>query len=80
MSTPALIAFDLEATQRIMAALEPLTLPGYPEPLTAGNVLTAMRQIWADPLTTENTVAEAGTSDWWLYRKVRGWGWRLILT
>ena len=67
--TDGVIAFDLEATQRIMAALEPLTLPGYPEPLTAGNVLTAMRQIWADPLTTENTVADAGTSDWWLYRK-----------
>ncbi len=68
-ATDGVIAFDLEATQRIMAALEPLTLPGYPEPLTAGNVLTAMRQIWADPLATENTVAEAGTSDWWLYRK-----------
>jgi len=68
-ATDGVIAFDLEATQRIVAALEPLTLPGYPEPITAANVLTAMRQIWADPLATENTVAEAGKSDWWLYRK-----------
>lgn len=68
-STDGVIAFDLEATRRIVAALEPLELPGYPEPLTAANVLTAMRQIWADPLATENTVREAGTSDWWLYRK-----------
>jgi hypothetical protein len=68
-TTDGVIAFDLEATQRIVAALEPLELPGYPEPLAAGNVLTAMRQIWADPLATENTVAEAGQSDWWLYRK-----------
>lgn len=69
VSTDGVIAFDLEATRRIVAALEPLELPGYPEPLTAANVLTAMRQIWADPLATENTVREAGTSDWWLYRK-----------
>lgn len=68
-ATDGVVAFDLEATQRIVAALEPLTLPGYPEPITAANVLTAMRQIWADPLATENTVAEAGKSDWWLYRK-----------
>lgn len=68
-ATDGVIAFDLAATQRIVAALEPLALPGYPEPVTAANVLTAMRQIWADPLATENTVAEAGQSDWWLYRK-----------
>ncbi len=63
------IAFDLEATRRLVAALQPLTLPGYQQPLTGDNVLVAMREVWAEPLTTENTVREAGGTDWWLHRK-----------
>ncbi len=68
-TTEGVIAFDLEATQRLMIALEPLTLPGYAEPLTAGNVLTAMRTVWNAPTTTENTVEQSNTSDWWFHRK-----------
>ena len=68
-ATDGVIAFDLEATQRMMTALEPLALPGYAEPLTAGNVLAAMRSVWNEPTTTDNTVRESGTSDWWLHRK-----------
>lgn len=64
-----IIAFDLEAAKRLMVALEPLALPGYPEPLTANNVLVAMREVWANPSSTESTVRESGSSDWWLYRK-----------
>jgi hypothetical protein len=68
-SSDGVIAFNLEATRRLMTALEPLALPGYEEPLTAGNVIAAMREVWAEPATTEGSVQEAGTSDWWLHRK-----------
>lgn len=67
--TDGVIAFDLEAARRAMTALEPLALPGYEQPLTSDNLLAAMREVWAEPLTTENTVREAGKSDWWLHRK-----------
>jgi hypothetical protein len=68
-ATDGVIAFDLEATRRLVAALQPLTLPGYQQPLTGDNLLVAMREVWAEPLATENTVREAGATDWWLHRK-----------
>jgi hypothetical protein len=68
-ATDGVIAFDLEATRRLVAALQPLTLPGYQQPLNGDNVLTAMREVWAEPLTTDNTVQEASATDWWLHRK-----------
>jgi hypothetical protein len=68
-ATDGVVAFDLEATQRLISALEPLALPGYDQPLTSANVLAAMREIWSDPLATEGTVSEADNSDWWLHRK-----------
>jgi hypothetical protein len=67
--TDGVIAFNLEATRRLITALEPLTLPGYQQPLNSENLLVAMREVWAEPLATENTVREAGNSDWWLHRK-----------
>jgi hypothetical protein len=68
-ATDGVIAFDLEATRRLVAALQPLDLPGYQQPLTGDNVLVAMREIWAEPAETENTVREASGTDWWLHRK-----------
>jgi hypothetical protein len=67
--TDGVIAFDLEATRRLVAALQPLALPGYQQQLTGDNVLLAMREVWAEPLAAEDTVREAGTTDWWLHRK-----------
>ena len=68
-ATDGVVAFDLEATRRLIAALEPLALPGYDQPLTGGNVLAALREVWSEPATTESTVREASDSDWWLHRK-----------
>lgn len=67
--TDGVIAFDVEATKRIVAALEPLALPGYAEPLTSDNLVTALRTVWAAPPEAEGTVKESKTSDWWLHRK-----------
>jgi hypothetical protein len=68
-ATDGVIAFDLEATRRLVAALQPLALPGYQQPLTGDNVLAAMREIWAEPVEVESTVREARGTDWWLHRK-----------
>lgn len=67
--TDGVIAFDVEATKRIVAALEPLALSGYAEPLTSSNLVTALRTVWAAPAEAEGTVRESKTSDWWLHRK-----------
>ena len=67
--TDGAIAFDLEAARRIVAALEPLDLPGYDEPVTGSNLTTALRDVWAAPVTTQGTVLQQGQSDWWLHRK-----------
>lgn len=65
------IAFDLNFVQALVGALEPLNMPGYQRPLTGGNVITAMRTIWAQPLDSETTVTptSGGGSDWWKHRK-----------
>ncbi len=68
-ATDGVIAFDLEAVRRLMIALEPMTLPGYEQPVTAENVLTVMREMWEEPAEAEGTIAEAYSSDWWLNRK-----------
>lgn len=63
------IAFDLEATRRVVAALQPLSLPGYAEPVTAANLITALRAVWEAPPEAEGTVLERYSSDWVLHRK-----------
>lgn len=64
-----LIAFDLEATRRTVAALQPLDLPGYAEQVTADNLITALRAVWNAPPEAEGTAKERFSSDWSLHRK-----------
>jgi hypothetical protein len=63
------IAFDLEATRRVVAALQPLDLPGYAEQVTADNLITALRAVWNAPSEAEGTAKERFESDWFLHRK-----------
>lgn len=42
------LAFDQAAIQNLLVALGPVPVPSYPEPLTATNVVQAMRSAW-DP-------------------------------
>lgn len=72
MAADGVIAFDLDFVQGLVAALEPLTIPGYQQPLTGSNVITAMRTIWARPADSEDTVTATGGGsgdDWWVHRK-----------
>lgn len=70
-SVDGTVAFDVEAVRRIIAALEPLQLPGYQEPVTSANLMTAMRAVWAAPAASESSVQDAGApqTDWWQHRK-----------
>lgn len=64
-----IVAFDLEAARRVVAALQPLDLPGYAEPVTADNLIVALRAVWNVPPEAEGTITERFTSDWFLHRK-----------
>ena len=69
IATDGAIAVDLEAVRLLVAALEPLQVPGIDQPVTGANVMDWMKRAWAAPQSTTGTVAEATTSDWWLKRK-----------
>ena len=68
-ATDGVFAFDIEATRRIVGAMEPLALPGYDEPVTSQNLVAAMRDVWAAPVDIEGTAADRATSPWWSHRK-----------
>ncbi len=67
--TDGAIALDLEAVRLLVAALGPLEVPGLAEPVTAANLMSQLKQAWEAPATSEGTIREAETSDWWLKRK-----------
>ena len=69
ITTDGAIALDLEAVRLLVAALEPLQVPGIDQPVTGANVLDWMKRSWAAPQSAAGTVEEAATSDWWLKRK-----------
>lgn len=69
VATDGVVAFDLDFVRALVSALGPLELPGYQEPITGDNIVTAMRTVWAQPAEAGGTVEQAQTSDWWGHRK-----------
>lgn len=69
VTTDGVVAFDLDFVRSLVAALGPLQLPGYQEPVTGDNIMHAMRTVWAQPVDAAGTVEQAQTSDWWSHRK-----------
>ncbi|MGC9397474.1 MAG: DUF4012 domain-containing protein, partial [Anaerolineae bacterium] len=51
------LAVDQEAFRRIVEVLQPLKIPSYPDPITAGNVLAALRQSRDMPLEDDPRAA-----------------------
>ncbi len=68
-ATDGAIALDLEAVRRLVSALGPLQVAGVPQPVTGDDVIEWMKQAWQAPQTSEGTVQQAATSDWWARRK-----------
>ncbi len=62
------VAADLIAVQRLLDAVSPLTVEGYPEAITGENVIAMLQQYWAAPVG-EATIEQQATSDWWQHRK-----------
>ena len=56
------IAVDQDVVERLVGAVEPLRVEGYPEPVTRENVIAAMRETWAPD-------EEELTREWWRQRK-----------
>lgn len=56
------IALDQQALRLLVAALEPLKVVEYPEPVRRDNVIQALRQSW---IPSE----EGFTEEWWQHRK-----------
>ncbi|MCX6029375.1 MAG: DUF4012 domain-containing protein [Chloroflexi bacterium] len=69
VATDGALALDLEAVRLLVGALEPLQVPGMAEPVTGQNVIDLMKRSWEAPATSQGTVQEAQTSDWWAKRK-----------
>ena len=69
IATDGVIALDLEAVRLLVAALEPLQVPGVDQPVTGANVLDWMKRSWEAPQSATGTVKEAFTSDWFRKRK-----------
>ncbi|MCS7222327.1 MAG: DUF4012 domain-containing protein [Anaerolineae bacterium] len=61
------IALDLAAVQLLVAALDPLQVPGIEEPVTENNVLAQIKAAWEQP--TEGLTIEQDAGEWWLRRK-----------
>ncbi len=63
IQTQGVLAFDQLAVKGILEVIGPVSLDGYPEPITAATVEDFMRQSWApDP-------KEGITPEWWVNRK-----------
>jgi hypothetical protein len=69
IATDGVIALDLEAVRLLVAALEPLQVPGVDQPVTGANALDWMMRSWEAPQSATGTVKEASTSDWFRKRK-----------
>jgi len=63
-----IVTVDLHALEMIVGALAPLQMPNAPEELTGANVVTFVKDMWAQP-QEGNTITEVGLGKWWGQRK-----------
>lgn len=63
------ITIDLVAAELLIGALEPLSLPGAPEPLMGATIIEQLQAFWTKPLATGETIESVGLSAWWGQRK-----------
>ncbi|MFN8490133.1 MAG: DUF4012 domain-containing protein [Caldilineaceae bacterium] len=68
-SVDGIVTIDLRAVQLIVGALGPLSLPGAPAPITGDNIIEQIKQFWAKPPETGDTIQTKGLGQWWGQRK-----------
>jgi hypothetical protein len=66
LEVDGVIVVDQYALQKVVAALEPLQVEGWPEAVTGENVISLMRSAWA---SGEVEKGEKGFGQWWKQRK-----------
>ncbi len=65
--TDGVIALDLAAVQRLVAALGPLQVSGVEAPVTGDTVLAQIKAAWEQP--AEGVTIEQNAREWWQRRK-----------
>lgn len=68
-NTGGVIAVDMNAVQRVVAALGSLDVEGAEIPVTGENVMQQFITFWESPLATGDTQESAGLGVWWEQRK-----------
>jgi hypothetical protein len=69
IDTDGAIALDMEAVRLLVEALGPLQIPGTRQQITGENAIAAIKQAWESPPTTQSTIQQADSSNWWEKRK-----------
>jgi hypothetical protein len=69
IDTDGAIALDMEAVRLLVEALGPLQMPGTRQQITGENAIAVIKQAWESPSTTQNTIQQADSSNWWEKRK-----------
>ena len=59
------VAVDVVALELLIAVLGPIEVPGYPDPVSTGNLHAKLMQYWQAPIL----VAPGEATDWWSHRK-----------
>jgi hypothetical protein len=62
------IALDLTALELLLAALGPIQVEDFSEPVSGGNVLQMLQEQWASP-SGGSSFGEDWDQEWWLHRK-----------
>ncbi|MFN8442901.1 MAG: DUF4012 domain-containing protein [Caldilineaceae bacterium] len=62
------ITLDLRGVELFVEALQPLSVPGNTEPITAQNVVAQSKAMWAMPPTLKDA-GQAAKEKWWKQRK-----------
>lgn len=68
LNVDGIVTVDLHALELIVGALSPIQLPDAPEALTGANVISFVKDMWAQP-EEGKTITDVGLGQWWGQRK-----------
>lgn len=75
-SVDGIITLDLNTVRHLVAALEPLSVPGVGNPITAANLQAELIRLWEQPPAGQDAppagaqpASESASGDWWSRRK-----------
>lgn len=63
VASDGVIAVDLRIVPKLLEAVGPVTVEGYPERVDSGNAIAKLQEYWSSPQ------GQGQTGDWWQHRK-----------